>query len=259
MKVLLVGHVSKDLFGTETRIGGPPTYQAPIFLELGYEVFVLTSSHPNFPFLVHPRLRIHNVESEATTTFSFSTNEDGTRRLKLVKKAKDLPEKVPFNETFDLAIISPICGEVNSPLLKSIRSKAKLCIGDVQGFIRHISEDGLVSHREFLDFNLLENYFDIMKGSNEEMSNLPMLKKLTFILTQGSGPVKVISPTKSFEIPITKIPEEKIVDSTGSGDLFLAGFAHEYVNGYDFAKAVEFGNKVAISNLFKTGPPSLKS
>ncbi|RMG31601.1 MAG: hypothetical protein D6732_14690 [Methanobacteriota archaeon] len=259
MKVLLVGHVSVDVFSDELRIGGPPTFQAPLFLNWGYEVTILTSASKNFPFLRHPKLNIFNIPSEQTTTFEFELNEDGSRKLTLLRRASDLPPKLPFQDRFDLAIVSPICGEVSIDLLGSIRSQAKLVAGDVQGFIRSVDANGIVFHKTSIDWGLFSPFFDILKGSDEEMLELPPHPSFYYVQTRGANPVIICKSDQLLEFKIQSVPPSEIVDSTGSGDIFLASFSHAFIHSNDLKKAVEFGNRIAINNLFKKGAPQLQS
>ena len=57
-----------------------------------------------------------------------------------------------------------------------------------------------------------------------------MTKSRIVIITQGSKPIIVCRKNEetgkyeTTEFPVIKIPKDKIVDTTGAGDAFLAGF-----------------------------------
>ncbi len=259
MKVLLVGHVSMDIFDNETRIGGPPTFQTPLFLNWGYEVVVYTSASTNFPFLRHPRLKVHSIPSKYTTTFKFRIKDNGLRELTLLHKASPLPEVLPTDGHFDLAIVSPICGEISPNLLKAIRSRAKMVVGDIQGFIRIKEPDGRITHKETLDCDFFEQTFNIVKGSDEELISPPYNRNFYYVQTRGPKPVIIWKSGEKYEFNIKSVPEQNIVDSTGSGDIFLAAFSHSFLLHGNLKDAVEFGNEMAISNLFRKGPPKLQT
>ena len=55
----------------------------------------------------------------------------------------------------------------------------------------------------------------------------------------------------NFELPAEKI--EKLVDTTGAGDAFAAGFLYGLVNDFDLKKSAGFGNVLASRIIQKFG------
>ena len=117
-------------------------------------------------------------------------------------------------------------------------------------------------HRgEFLD--LIENYVDILFANEEEIKSLfetgnmetaisrcREMKNICVITRSEKGSV-VVSEDETIKIQ----PERDInvVDSTGAGDLFAAGFLHGLINGRDLENCGKIGSIVAAETLSHFG------
>ena len=58
------------------------------------------------------------------------------------------------------------------------------------------------------------------------LSNFPKInekRKRIVVITQGSEPVVLAKDGEITEFPVTKLPEEKVVDTNGAGDAFVGG------------------------------------
>jgi len=62
-------------------------------------------------------------------------------------------------------------------------------------------------------------------------------------------PVEEFTSLVNPEYPIP----QNIVDLTGAGDLFAAGFLHGYINGFSFSKCLEKGNELSSKIIQKIG------
>jgi len=76
-----------------------------------------------------------------------------------------------------------------------------------------------------------------------------------FLLTAGEKGARVIYKQKDYirnqSVPAFMIP--RLVDTTGCGDAFGAGFVAKYLQTGDILKAVEYGNLVAAANAMLPG------
>jgi len=106
---------------------------------------------------------------------------------------------------------------------------------------------------EFLD--LVKNKIDILFGNIGEykslfgnkdiekiLEDLKSLNKI-FIITAGKSGAMLVNKKEVIRVNSEKI--EKIVDLTGAGDLFAAGFIHGFVNKIGFEKSLKLGVKSA--------------
>lgn len=110
--------------------------------------------------------------------------------------------------------------------------------------------------------NIVKKYMDFIDialfGLNiKDTELLDSLKKLSiksgklFIITLGEYGSIAYKGNASFSC--TPIPVKKVVDTTGAGDAFAAGFLFEYIKNGDINNALHEGNVVAAKVVQKVG------
>ena len=112
-------------------------------------------------------------------------------------------------------------------------------------------------------YNLLKNDLDILIGNENEINELTNKKNLLDSVNQLKelGKLIVITRSKNGSIAIkdneiincNSIKVNKILDLTGAGDLFAAGFLKEYLNNSDIKKCLETGSILASKIIQKIG------
>ena len=127
-------------------------------------------------------------------------------------------------------------------------------VGDAQGFIREIDQNGNVLHSKDFPWFKLERWFDIIKGSDEEIKEPSTFPNFIFIRTRGNNPVQIWHKGTYMEFPLEQMPEYKIIDTTGAGDSFLAGFSYSYYKTRNFEQSIKFAHTCAMENLSMKGP-----
>ena len=117
-------------------------------------------------------------------------------------------------------------------------------------------------HREDF-FKLLKNDLNILIGNENEineliqknslLNSLNVLKninKLIIITRSENGSVAILdNEITNFE----SIKVEKVLDLTGAGDLFAAGFLKEYLDKSNIKKCLETGSRLAAEIIQKIG------
>ena len=114
------------------------------------------------------------------------------------------------------------------------------------------------------DFNsLLKNDLDILIGNENEINELANKKNLLDSVNQLKELNKLIVITRSGNgsmaiknneiINCNSIKVNKILDLTGAGDLFAAGFLKEYLDNSDIKKCLETGSMLASKIIQKIG------
>ena len=111
--------------------------------------------------------------------------------------------------------------------------------------------------------NLVKNKLDITFANEQEITSLieaknfnevidfsKQLNKL-IVITRGEKGSIAVNGEKIFESDIKK--NLKIVDLTGAGDLFAAGFLHGYVNKFSIKESLEKGTKMSSRVIQKIG------
>ena len=71
------------------------------------------------------------------------------------------------------------------------------------------------------------------------------------VLTRGAQGSLILAGGKEIAIPID--PVAKVVDTTGAGDLYAAGFLYGFTQGFDLAKAGRLGSIAATEIISHTG------
>ena len=117
-------------------------------------------------------------------------------------------------------------------------------------------------HREDF-FKLLKNDLNILIGNENEinelmqknnlldsMNELKNINKLIIITRSENGSVAVLNN----EITnCESIKVEKVLDLTGAGDLFAAGFLKEYLDKSNIKKSLQIGSNLAAKIIQKVG------
>ena len=112
-------------------------------------------------------------------------------------------------------------------------------------------------------YNLLKNDLDILIGNENEINELTNKKNLLDSINQLKELNKLIVITRSEKgslaikadeiINCESAKVEKILDLTGAGDLFAAGFLKEYLDKSDIKKCLITGSKTASKIIQKFG------
>ena len=117
-------------------------------------------------------------------------------------------------------------------------------------------------HREDF-FKLLKNNLNILIGNENEinelmqknnllnsMNELKKINKLIIITRSENGSVAILNNAIT---NCDSIKVEKILDLTGAGDLFAAGFLKEYLDKSNIKKCLQTGSKLAAQVIQKIG------
>ena len=166
-------------------------------------------------------------------------------------KFEDIPEKIMLNPP-NILVLAPLCNEISFEYVSNIvKIYPNTYIGiDLQGFLRHIDDNGDVSY--IRDKDLISNMKEIikligdrliLKGSEVEMKLLSDHKepqkimdyfkifgnKAIYIMTMGEvGSLILKNGENLLKIPAYK--PKRVLDETGAGDVYLTIFLYEFFN-----------------------------
>jgi fructokinase len=112
-------------------------------------------------------------------------------------------------------------------------------------------------------YNLLKNDLDILIGNENEINELANKKNLLDSINQLKELNKLIVITRSENgsmavknneiINCNSTKVNKVLDLTGAGDLFAAGFLKEYLDNSEIKKCLETGSILAAKVIQKIG------
>ena len=136
---------------------------------------------------------------------------------------------------------------------KKNRVKIAMSLSDIFCVTRH--------KQDF--YNLLKNDLDILIGNENEINELTNKKNLLDSVNQLKELNKLIVITRSGNgsmaiknneiINCNSIKVKEVLDLTGAGDLFAAGFLKEYLDNSDIKKCLETGSMLASKIIQKIG------
>jgi fructokinase len=117
-------------------------------------------------------------------------------------------------------------------------------------------------HREDF-FKLLKNDLSILIGNENEINELMQKNNLLDSMTELKNIYKLIIITRSENGSVAilnneianceSIKVDKVLDLTGAGDLFAAGFLKEYLDKSNIKKCLQTGSKLAAQVVKKIG------
>lgn len=148
-------------------------------------------------------------------------------------------------------------------MIKALSLKGKVSL-DVQGFLREVNNQKVVAI-DWADKKEGLQYIDILKANEYEMKVLTGVTdiragaKLLFdwgvkevIITMGSKGSVIYSEGSYFDVP-AYLPIE-VVDGTGCGDTYMAGYLFKRLKGTGIQEAGEFAAAMATKNIESSGP-----
>jgi fructokinase len=138
-------------------------------------------------------------------------------------------------------------------IAKKNRIKIAMTLSDIFCVTRH--------KQDF--YNLLKNDLDILIGNENEIKKLTNKNSLLDSINQLKELNKLIVITRSENgsmavknkeiVNCDSIKVDKILDLTGAGDLFAAGFLKEYLDNSNIKKCLETGSILASKIIQKIG------
>lgn len=267
----VLGHVVIDKVidanGERIQLGGPPTYVSLAAGKLGKSVKAVTKVGGDFPREYISRLLELGVELEgmivdgAETTRFVLDYRGPERSLSVGSVCVEIgPEDV--SELPEAVLVAPVAGEVPPSVVSSIR--ADLMALDPQGYVREIVEGGRVLPKRWFDGAILRR-LDVFKASEEELSlvtgeasplwGLEKLVKLgvsVAIATRGNNGALLAVGRHRYSIPAWDVRDP--LDTTGAGDVFMAGFLSECIGGEEPLWCASMGAAMSSCVVETLGP-----
>ncbi len=112
-------------------------------------------------------------------------------------------------------------------------------------------------------FELISEHIDILFANEEEIKSLFQVKDFetalekakdiceVCALTRGANGSVILSGDQRIDVPV--VPVSRIVDTTGAGDLYAAGFLYGYTRGETLAVCGDYASKLAAEVIQQIG------
>jgi len=275
--VCVIGHVTKDIIrisGTEREMPGGTAYYASIAMKsLGLNVAVITKIGKKDGSLLDniESEQIHIIlrESLRTTTFTniYTRGRDDRKQLVSDIATPFTVEDVEGIQSKTFHVGSLTKDDIPLEILLSLSKRSRISL-DAQGFLRRIDESServvitdWEKKEEFLPFvNILKVDEDEAKVMSGEKELEEMAVKLSgygpeeVIITRGGKGSLIYCKSKLYWI--SSFAPRNLVDSTGCGDTYMAGYLYLRARTDDIRKVGEFASRTATLKLENYGPLS---
>lgn len=263
---------SQSQKGDSASTPGGTAFYAPLALKsMGLDVCVVTKMAKQDERSLLKELRASHIaitcsHCEKTTTFEniYQADNLDMRRQRVDSLAAAFCSN-DFNHISAKVVYvgSLTREEFPKKLFLTVAKKAKEIVLDVQGFLRVIQETCVVN-TPWPEAGEILKYVTILKASEGEASLLSGEKDLKeaarkiarfgvreVVITMGSRGSMILFENQLFHIP--PHTPKKIVDPTGCGDTYLAGYVGGRLLGKDPKTAAEIGSELAAKKIESFG------
>jgi len=256
---LVVGHVCVDLIGKRTVLGGSATYAALTARNLGARVGVVTSAgfEPGIVDALVGRenvraagtdIRVVRLPAQATTRFVNEYGPEGRRQqIQAVAELLRIEHVPPDWRGAPVVHLAPVAVDVG---LEFVPAFPDALLGVTpQGWMRAWDEQGEVRAVVWEAADLVLARADVVIFSEEDVPDPSVIPRyaqkarLLIITEHRHGAVVYERGRPPWRSPAFR--PKRLVDPTGAGDVFAAGFLTQYWRTGDPRSSADYANCVA--------------
>ena len=271
--VCIIGHITKDIVSIknvkEEKPGGVVYYSSIALKNLGSKVSIITKAAERDKSLLSDIIEndicIFYKESTETTVFENIYSEDLDLRIQnVIHVAQPFRPEDILDISAQIFHFGPLTkGDIPLEILKTLSKKAKIAL-DIQGCMRKV-ENGWVKITDWEEKEEGLTYINILKTDESEariLSGEDNIKKAIvklsrygideIIITLGSKGSLIYSNGKFYSIP--SFSAKRIVDPTGCGDTYMAGYIYKRLKSSDIYNSGRFAAATASLKLGESGP-----
>jgi sugar/nucleoside kinase (ribokinase family) len=271
--ICTIGHITLDKVVTAQSVkympGGTSFYFSKALRKFDVNYVLVTALAEKENHIVSA-LRDENIEvfsqpSEYTVYFEniYSANQDHREQNVLHKAAPFTKAQMPDIESRIFHLGPLLSDDISVDLLKSLDERGTVSL-DIQGYLRYV-KDQKVLYKDWADKKEALRHVSILKANEFEMEvvtgtsdvrkgaeYLANLGVKEVIITLGSKGSLIYKNNDFFRIPAYK--PTAIVDATGCGDTYMAGYLTKRIQGAGVQEAGEFGAAMATLKIQSSGP-----
>lgn len=272
--ICCIGHITHDKIVTPRHTvhlpGGTAYYFGHAMSHLRKVPFTLVTSLADSDFAAVDELRkagidVEVIPSRATVCFENIYGEDYNHRTQKVSAKADpfTDEKLSgvSGEIFHLGTL--LADDFSVEVIKSLSRRGRVSV-DVQGYLREV-RGVKVEATDWKEKEEAYPYIDILKANEHEMEVLTGSKDpeeaahilagkgvKEVVLTLGSEGSLIFSDGNAYRIPAFQ-PRE-VVDATGCGDTYMAGYLYSREQGKGITESGRFAAAMCTLKLEGSGP-----
>lgn len=273
-KLCCIGHITLDKIVTPKFIkhmpGGSAYYIANAISRLPDPDFKLVTSLGASEMSAVEEIRAKGIEVEVIPSKQsvyfenkYGANQDHRTQRVLAKADPFTVEGLKNLEGEIIHLGSLLADDFSLDVIKYLSTKGKVSV-DAQGYLREVRDQQVVAvdwpdkiealkHIDFLKTNEYEmEVFTGCTDPREAAKKLVEWGVKEVLLTLGSGGSFIFSEGKMHEIPAYQ-PKE-IVDATGCGDTYMAGYLYKRLKGCGAEEAGRYAAAMCTLKLEASGP-----
>ncbi|HLK30497.1 MAG TPA: PfkB family carbohydrate kinase [Puia sp.] len=273
--ICCIGHITLDKVVTKKSVvhmaGGTSFYFSNAIRNMDLRYLLVTSLAKKEMHFVSD-LREEGIAvkvaglSEHTVYFenNYALNQDH-RTQRVLQKGEPFSLEQLQNINASIFHLGPLLADdIPVEIIKQLSEKGKVSL-DVQGYLRKV-ENQKVYSIDWPDKKEALQYIDILKANETEMAVLTGssdVKKAARILydwgvseiviTLGSRGSVIYDGYHFYNVPAFS-PITTVVDATGCGDTYMAGYLYQRHKGKNFRQAGEFAAAMATLKIESSGP-----
>lgn len=271
--ICTIGHITLDKVVTTQSVkfmpGGTSFYFSKAIqnFDLNYTLVTALSSEEAYIVnaLRESDIEVHALFSEFTVHFEniYSQNQDHREQNVLHTAASfDVPQMPDINaKVFHLGPL--LSDDISVALIKHLAARGEVSL-DIQGFLRYV-KDKKVYYTDWADKTEAMPYITYLKANEFEMQAVTGTSDVEdgariladmgvkeVIITLGSKGSVVYRDGIFHTIPAYE--PAAVVDATGCGDTYMAGYLMKRIQGASIQQAGEYGAAMATLNIAVSGP-----
>jgi sugar/nucleoside kinase (ribokinase family) len=271
--ICCIGHITLDKVVTTKSVvhmaGGTSFYFSNAIRNMNVNYTLVTALAESEMHVVE-ELRAKGIEvnvlpSEHTVYFEniYSENQDH-RTQRVLQKADPFTVEQLLNINARIFHLGPLLADdIPVELIKALAAKGKVSL-DVQGYLRKVENKQVIP----IDWQAKKEglqYIQTLKANESEMEVLTGIKDVRkgaqvlydwgvkdVVITLGSMGSVIYNGRTFFNIP-AYVPAA-VIDATGCGDTYMAGFLYQRIKGASLQDAGEFAAAMATLKIQSSGP-----
>lgn len=154
-------------------------------------------------------------------------------------------------------IVKKFCQQSDGPQF-AFNLSAPYIVTENADDVKYLCESADMLFGNLSEFEALANVYGLKTVESVALKLLELEKSCRFIVvTNNEKAVQIFvrdcDTIEKFEHQIKSIPDERIVDTTGAGDSFVAGFFFKYLRGFTISSCVKFGSETAARKITMIG------
>jgi sugar/nucleoside kinase (ribokinase family) len=274
-ELICIGHITHDKVVTPRSVvhmaGGTAFYFSNAVSNLEVRYKLITALAPaDMPFVLELReqgIDVTVLPSAHTVFFEniYSSSNQDHRTQRVASEADPFTAEQLKDADAAIFHLGPLlAGDIPVEVIRTLAAKGKVSL-DAQGYLRVVKDHNVLpidwcNKIEALQYihtlKVNESEMAVLTGQDDVQKGAKMLAEWgvkEVVITLGSMGSVIYAGQAFYTIP-AYIPTTSVVDATGCGDTYMAGYLYQRVKGAGIQQAGEFAAAMATLKIEGSGP-----